>query len=146
MLVAAVAAAVALGVLAALVLRDPAGHVTSAGPTAGAGRASPRSTGSAPSTSGRSSSPIRTTEASYFGRPFETIQVAGRYVGVHAARTLRVELRQGRRWTEFPLPAVTRPSGRFTAYVELGRPGRYQVRLVDPVRGTASRTVTILVF
>jgi hypothetical protein len=145
MVVAAVVLAVAVGVLAVLVLRDPADDGPSAG--AAAGRRTPgESSSTGPRTPVRSSSPIRTTSASYFGRPFESIQITGRYHGVHGRTSLRVQLRQGHGWMQFPLPAVTAPSGRFHAYVELGLPGRYHVRLVDPARNRASRPVTLLVF
>jgi hypothetical protein len=36
------------------------------------------------------------------------------------------------RWHAFPLPAKTDQSGQFTAYVELGQPGRYRLRVLDP--------------
>jgi hypothetical protein len=145
MLAAAVVLAVVLGVLAALALRNPTDDGPSAGDAAGR-RTAGEGSGSGPRTPVRSSSPIETTSASYFGRPFESIQIAGRYHGVHGRTILRVQLRQGRGWTQFPLPAVTTPSGRFHAYVELGLPGRYHVRLVDPARDRASRPVTLLVF
>jgi hypothetical protein len=144
-LVAAVLVAFGLGVLAALVLQDPADDGPSAGQAAGR-RTVSESPSAAPRTPDRPPSPIVTTSASYFGRPFESIQIAGRYRGVHGPTSLRVQLRQGRGWTQFPLPAVTAASGRFHAYVELGRPGRYHLRLVDPAGNTASRPVTLLVF
>jgi len=39
---------------------------------------------------------------------------------------------------DFPLPTRTDESGQFTAYAELGQPGRYQLRLVDPDSGVKS--------
>jgi hypothetical protein len=64
---------------------------------------------------------------------------------VRGPTTLRVQLREAGAWRQFPLPTVTRPSGRFRAYVELG-PGRHRLRLVDPDRDEASRPVSVLVF
>jgi hypothetical protein len=36
-----------------------------------------------------------------------------------------VQRREGGKWLDFPLPTKTDESGWFTAYVELGQPGRY---------------------
>ena len=155
--VAVVVAAVGLGVLATFVLRD--GDPEAPGGGAGA----PRSSCAAPSSSpGASDSPMEspdvstsqapatprivTTWSSYFGEPFETIEIEGRYLGVHTATKLRVQLEGPNGWTLFPLPAVTRPSGEFRAYVELGESGRHRLRIVDPASGRASEVLTVLVF
>jgi hypothetical protein len=150
LVVAAVAAvfAIGAGVLAALLIWYPSDSGTGA-PDPGDSRA--RSDSSAPEGTSTSEpdadrrSPIETTSRTYFGRPFETIRIEGRYVGVHTPRTLRVELRQAHGWRRFPLPAVTEPSGRFHAYLELGA-GQYRVRLVDAVKDRASGAVTVMVF
>jgi len=143
-LVAAIVAAVGLGLPATLLLRDDDQPTPVDGP---ADRqvipdTSAPSTETSPPTSGRR---IETTSSFYFGRPFETIHIEGRYRGVHGATELRVQLRQADGWTQFPLPVVTQPSGRFRAYVELGQ-GQYQLRIVDPDRGRASRVLTLLLF
>ena len=39
----------------------------------------------------------------------------------------------------FPIPAKTDKSGRFTAYVELGQPSRYRLRVLDPDAGVKSK-------
>ena len=64
---------------------------------------------------------------------------------MHGATELRVQLRQANGWTQFPLPVVTQPSGKFRAYVELGQ-GQHRLRIVDPDRGRASRVLTLLLF
>jgi len=87
---------------------------------------------------------IVTSESFYYGAPHETIHIPGTYQGVDGATRLRLQLRRSGGWTWFPLPVVTRESGEFRAYVELG-PGEYRLRLVDPESGIASPVVTLLV-
>ena len=89
---------------------------------------------------------ISTSSSTYFGRPFKTISIEGRYPGVGRPTRLRVELRQGDGWSPFPLPAMTSPSGAFTAYVEMGGPGRYRLRIVDPQRNATSAVLELVVF
>jgi hypothetical protein len=48
-------------------------------------------------------------------------------------------------WLAFPIPAKTDQSGQFTAHVELGPPGRYPLRVLDPNSGTTSKTFFILI-
>jgi hypothetical protein len=81
-----------------------------------------------------------------FARPFETVGIAGTYRGVDAPTTLRVQMRSGAGWKEFPLPVTTAPSGTFRAYVELGKPGKYRLRILDPATNTASGLFTLLIF
>ncbi len=90
--------------------------------------------------------PIETSSSTYFGRPFETVRIDGRYPGARGRTSLRVELREADGWTRFPLPAVTQPSGDFQAYVELGGPGIYRLRVVDPDQGATSSVLELVVF
>jgi hypothetical protein len=64
---------------------------------------------------------------------------------VQAATELRVQVREAGGWTSFPLPVVTRPSGEFDAYVEMGA-GQYQLRILDPATGTTSEVLILLLF
>jgi serine/threonine protein kinase len=64
-------------------------------------------------------------------RPFQTVRIQGTYRG-GADISLRVQREEGGRWLDFPLPAKTDQKGQFTAYVELGGPGRYRLRVLDP--------------
>jgi hypothetical protein len=144
LLVAAIVAALGLALAVTMLLRDddqPTSADRAADPQATTASSAP-SDATAPRTSGRR---IQTTSSFYFGRPFETILIEGRYRGVNGGTELRVQRRQGHRWTQFPLPVVTQPSGKFRAYVELGQ-GQYQLRIVDPDRGRASRVLTLLLF
>ena len=38
-----------------------------------------------------------------------------------------------------------RQSGQFTAFVELGQPGRYRLRVVDPDSGVTSKTFVLVI-
>ena len=46
---------------------------------------------------------------------------------------------------DFPLPTKTNQSGQFTAYVELGQPGRYQLRVLDPNSGVTSKSFVLVI-
>lgn len=84
--------------------------------------------------------------SSDFARPFETVRIAGEYPGAAAGTILRVQLQQGGGWTAFPLRVATREEGRFQAFVELGEPGVYRLRVVDPQTETVSDTLTLTIF
>ena len=64
-------------------------------------------------------------------KPFQTVEIQGTYRG-GADTSLRVQRWEGGQWLDFPLPTVTDQSGQFTAYVELGEPGRYRLRAAGP--------------
>jgi serine/threonine protein kinase len=70
-------------------------------------------------------------------KPFQTVEIQGTYRG-GADTSLRVQRWEGGQWLDFPLPTVTDQAGQFTAYVELGQPGRYRLRLLDPDSGVTS--------
>ena len=70
-------------------------------------------------------------------KPFQTVEIQGTYRG-GADTSLRVQRWEGGKWLDFPLPTVTDQAGQFTAYVELGGPGRYRLRLLDPNSGVTS--------
>jgi hypothetical protein len=94
---------------------------------------------------GRKPLRIELTAASYVGARSETVPINGIAHGTHTATTLRVQHRQGGRWVAFPLPATTDATGRFTAYVDLGAPGTYDLRVVDPRTGRTSDVVTLVI-
>lgn len=86
---------------------------------------------------------IELAAATYSGPAFETIPITGVLRGAPAGTTLRVQLRQDARWQPFPLPTTTDADGRFTAYVELGTPGTYELRVRDPSTEQVSPVVTL---
>ncbi|HSU37360.1 MAG TPA: protein kinase [Propionibacteriaceae bacterium] len=77
-------------------------------------------------------------------RPFETVPIRGTYRG-GADTMLRVQRWESGRWMAFPLPTTTDHSGQFTAYVELGRLGRHELRLLDPGSGLTSEPVVLVI-
>jgi serine/threonine protein kinase len=76
--------------------------------------------------------------------PFQTIPIQGTYHG-GAEILLRVQGLENGRWMTFPIPAKTDQSGDFTAYVELGRPGRYLLRIVDADSGVQSEPFVVVI-
>ena len=77
-------------------------------------------------------------------RPFETVQIQGTYPG-EGDTFLRVQRWENGKWLDFPLPTKTNKSGRFTAYVELGQPGRYRLRVLDPDSGMACEPFVLVI-
>ena len=77
-------------------------------------------------------------------KPFQTVPIQGTYRG-RADAFLRVQLWERHRWRAFPLAATTDQSGQFTAYVELGRPGRYWLRVLDPDSGVTSKPFVLVI-
>jgi hypothetical protein len=77
-------------------------------------------------------------------RPFETIRIQGRYRG-GADTFLRVQRSEGGKWLAFPVPTKTDQSGRFTAHVEFGQPGRYRLRVLDPDSGVTSKPFVLVI-
>jgi hypothetical protein len=88
---------------------------------------------------------IQVASTSYAAEPFETVRISGRYPGVRGRTRLVVEQLHEGAWRPFPLPTTTTPSGRFTAFVELGGRGTHVVRVVDPDRRETSAPVTVTV-
>ena len=77
-------------------------------------------------------------------RPFETVQIQGTYPG-EGDTFLRVQRWENGKWLDFQLPTKTNKSGRFTAYVELGQPGRYRLRVLDPDSGVACEPFVLVI-
>ena len=81
---------------------------------------------------------IQLEDSADSAKPFQTVPIRGTHRG-GADTFLRVERWEGGKWVPFPLPAKTDQSGQFTAYVELGQPGRYRLRVLDPDSGVTSK-------
>ncbi len=79
-----------------------------------------------------------------FAKPFQTVRIQGTYRG-GGDTFLRVQRWEGGKWLDFPLPTKTDESGRFTAYVELGQPGRYALRVRDPDSGVTSKILVLVI-
>jgi hypothetical protein len=76
--------------------------------------------------------------------PFQPVRIRGTYRG-GADTFLRVQRWEGGRWLDFPIPAKTNQSGEFTTYVELGQPGRYRLRVVEPNSGVTSKPFELVI-
>jgi len=77
-------------------------------------------------------------------KPFQTVRIQGTYRG-GGDTFLRVQRSEGGKWLDFPLPTKTNELGRFTAYVELGQPGRYALRVLDPDSGVTSKILVLVI-
>jgi hypothetical protein len=81
---------------------------------------------------------IELTTTTLSAEPFQTVRLRGTYAPLDRPTALRVQRQQQGEWVSFPLPVVTDGSGNFTAHVDLGRPGRYRLRIMDPETDTTS--------
>ena len=87
---------------------------------------------------------IQVEDPADFAKPYQTVPIHGTYPG-GAECLLRVQLWERHRWRAFPLVTRTDQSGQFTAYVELGQPGRYRLRVLDPDSGVTSKPFVLLI-
>jgi hypothetical protein len=58
---------------------------------------------------------------------------------------VRAQRWEAGKWLDFPVPTKTDQSGKFTAYVELDQPGRYQLRILDPKSGVTSTSFVLVI-
>jgi hypothetical protein len=86
---------------------------------------------------------IRLTAEPVQAGVFERVTLAGRYPNAGAV-TLQVQRREFGSWVDFPTSATV-SAGQFRTYVQLGRPGRNALRVVDPARDRASNAVAVFV-
>jgi hypothetical protein len=87
---------------------------------------------------------IQLADLAASARPFETVRIQGTYRG-GAETLLRVQRWERGMWLDFPLPTKTDQLGQFTAYVELGRPGHYRLRVVDPDSAVTSKPFVLVI-
>jgi hypothetical protein len=97
-----------------------------------------------PTPTGREESTIQLEDLPDTARPFEAVRIQGTYDG-GADTFLRVERWEGGKWLAFPVPTKTDQSGRFTAHVEFGQPGRYRLRVRDPDSGVTSKPFVLVI-
>jgi len=113
---------------------------TPGGLSSGAGR----SPASDPQTGSAEEQTIQLEDLPDSARPFQTVRIQGTYHG-GGDTFVRVQRWEGGKWLDFPLPTKTDQSGQFTAYVELGQPGRYRLRVLDPDSGVTSKTFVLVI-
>jgi hypothetical protein len=99
---------------------------------------------SAPRSGSAEGEAIRVEDVASSARPFEAVRIRGTYRG-GAETFLRVERWEDGKWLAFPVPTKTDQSGRFTAYVEFGQPGRYRLRVLDPGSGVTSKPFVLVI-
>ena len=87
---------------------------------------------------------IQLEDSADSAKPFQTVPIQGTYRG-GGGTLLRVQRWESGKWLDFPLPTKTNESGRFTAYVELGQPGRYPLRVLDPDSGVTSKILVLVI-
>ena len=87
---------------------------------------------------------IQLEDSADSAKPFQTVPIQGTYRG-GGGTLLRVQRWESGKWLDFPLPTTTDESGRFTAYVELGQPGRYTLRVLDPDSGVTSKILVLVI-
>jgi hypothetical protein len=112
--------------------------------TPGGGQSTTEPPASAPRSGSAAGEAIQVKDVAASARPFETVRIRGSYRN-GADTFLGVQRWEDGRWLAFPLPTKTDKSGQFTTYVELGQPGRYQLRVFDPDSGVASRTFVLVI-
>ena len=88
--------------------------------------------------SGAARGVIKVEHRLFFAETFEGIGVEGRYPGMPDT-VLKLQYRKAGGWQSFPLTARTDESGRFRGRVELGEPGSYTLRVLDPGSGVTSK-------
>jgi hypothetical protein len=87
---------------------------------------------------------IRLEDPAESARPFQTVRIQGTYRG-GADILLRLQRWEGGKWVDFPLPIKTDQSGQFSAYVDLGQPGRYRLRVLNPHSGVTSKHFVLVI-
>jgi hypothetical protein len=100
--------------------------------------------GSAPRDDWAAEETIQLADLTDSARPFEAVRIQGTY-RAGAETFLRVQRWERGMWLDFPLPTKTDQRGQFTAYVELGRPGHYWLRVVDPRSAVTSKQFELVI-
>lgn len=77
-------------------------------------------------------------------KPYEAVPISGTQPGSRGT-LLQVQRSEGGKWVAFPLPTRTDHSGQFTTYVELGKAGRYSLRVLDPRSGATSKPLPLVI-
>jgi hypothetical protein len=126
-----------------------AARSSTSAPTSAPTRTSDPGTATSRSSSGNSARPtdanpisLRVSEVE--ARPYEAVPIRGRYRD-GANKFLRVQHWSEGAWTSFPVPAKVKATGEFTAYVELGTPGRHRLRLLQPESRVVSKPFVVVI-
>ena len=112
--------------------------------TPGGGQWTTEPSAPAPRSGSTSGEAIQIKDVTEPARPFETVRIRGSYRN-GAEALLRVQRWEDGKWLAFPLPTKTDKSGEFTAYVDIGPPGHYRLRLLDPSTGVTSKPFVLVI-
>ena len=121
------------------VVSTPTESATASGVSSSAGRSS-----ASTSRNGSAADTIQLADVADSARPFEAVRIQGTYAD-RPETFLRVQRLERGQWLDFPLPTKTDQSGQFTTYVELERPGRYWLRVVDPGSAVTSKPLVLVI-
>ena len=87
---------------------------------------------------------IELADVAASARPFEAVRIHGTY-RTGPETFLRVQRWEKGTWLDFPLPTKTDQLGQFITYVELGEPGLYWLRVVDPSSAATSNPFQLVI-
>lgn len=132
--------------VAAVVVQSPApgGLPSTSVPSRTSGPAPTPAAGDTNGSDATEGDPLLLQDPADAASPFQTVRLTGTYRG-GADILLRVQRWEEGDWLAFPIPTKTDRSGQFTAYVELGQPGRYKLRVLDPDSGVASKPSVLVI-
>lgn len=109
-------------------------------------RPSPTEGGTAGSSPSSAPSPVEldASLSATDAAPMEAVEVTGRVANAAEGTRVQVEmLHPDGRWIAFPLRPVVDGSGSFRTYVEVGRSGLHELRVVEPESGLTSETMSL---
>jgi non-ribosomal peptide synthetase-like protein len=87
---------------------------------------------------------IRLKDRTLSAEPFQTVRIQGTYPGA-VDTLLQLQRVESGEWVSYPLLSKTNKSGEFTTFIELGEPGRYQLRVRDPSSNVRSRPIVLVI-
>ncbi len=85
---------------------------------------------------------IRLTASPSQAGTYQRVNLTGTYRGAAPGTSLQVQRREGTSWVDFPTSATV-SGGRFSTYIETGRPGPNRFRVFDGGAGKASNIVVV---
>jgi hypothetical protein len=112
--------------------------------TPGGGQSITEPPASAPRSGSAEREAIQVKDVPASARPYETVRIRGSYRD-GADTLLRVQRWEDGKWLAFPIPTKTDKSGQFTAYVDMGPPGHYRLRVLDPSTGVTSKPFVLVI-
>lgn len=91
----------------------------------------------------RQAGTIQLNQPVHSAKPYQAVAISGTHGGPDTL--LQIQRKEQGRWVPFPVPTTTDQSGRFNTWVELGKPGRYWLRVLDPGSGATSEPFALVI-